>query len=108
MANEQIVITEGNSGIEIQVQFLDNKKKPIPILTGDSIEICFVSPYKDKHFNQAYVIDAPNGVCGYILDTDRTDITKLWNTYWSLTNDASEVTAQERLVYYVLPKHGGA
>ena len=61
MANEQIVITRNDEGIELEVQFIDSKKKPIDI-TGCTVEIGFKNPSGVVTIVQAYIINYNNAV----------------------------------------------
>lgn len=107
MANEQIVITRNDEGIELEVQFIDNKKKPIDI-TGCTVEIGFKNPLGEVVPVQAYVQNYINGTVGVILDKSHTNTNGLWSTYWSAINGDGFVTAQEAIYYFVLPRFGGA
>lgn len=104
--NEQIIITQNNYGIEIEVQFTDNKKKPIDI-TGCTVEVAFKDPTGKVVPKEAYIINYKNGTCGFMLGEDETNITNLWSTYWSAITEDGFVTAQEAIYYYVLPMYGG-
>lgn len=104
--NEQIVITKNNSGIELEVQFIDNKKKPIDI-TGCTVEIAFKDPNGEVTEHQAYIKNYTNGTCGFMLEIEQTNIANLWSTYWSATREDGFVTAQEAIYYYVIPMYGG-
>lgn len=104
--NEQIVITNNNNGIEIEVQFIDSKKKPVDI-TDCTVEVVFKNPNEEVTLEQAYIKNYSKGTCGFILNTEQTNISGLWSTYWSATREDGFVTAQEAIYYYVLPMHGG-
>lgn len=106
MANEQIVITRNNEGIELEVQFRDSKKKPVDI-TNCNVEITFINPNKEEITRQAYIKDYVNGICGFILNKEFTNIKGLWNTYWSAYNDDNFITGQEALYYFIIPMYGG-
>lgn len=107
--NEQIVITKNNHGIEIIVNFIDSKKKPVDI-SNCSVEITFVNPENKKElFTDAQVLDYVNGKVSIILSKEMTNMEGLWSTYWSaIKDDTGFVTAQEAIYYYVLPENGGA
>lgn len=104
--NEQIIFTQNDSGIEIQVQFTDTKKVPTNI-TGCSVEIVFVAPDGTKMRRSAYIIDAAIGKCGFVITDRFTEQSDLYTTYWSATDVNGFVTAQEALYYYVMELHGG-
>lgn len=105
--NEQIVITRNNEGIELEVQFIDNKKKPVDI-TGCIVEIGIKNPNGEVVETQAYIKNYTNGIAGFMLMKSQTNINGLWSTYWSAVKDDGFVTAQEAVYYFVLPKFGGA
>lgn len=107
--NEQIVITKNNYGVEIIVNFIDNKKKPVDI-TNCTVEVNFVNPSGEQTISiDAQILDYVNGTASVILSKDMTSIEGLWSTYWSaLKDDTGFVTAQEAIYYYILPENGGA
>ena len=104
--NEQIILTQDDFGIEVQMQFITNKKIPIDI-TGCSVEIVFVKPDETVVKGYAYIIDSILGKCGFVLEDIHTKLEGLYKTYWSVTDINEFVTAQEALYYYVVAKHGG-
>lgn len=104
--NEQIIITRNNEGIEIEVQFINNKKKAVDI-TGCTVEVTFKNPLMKLDHQQAYIKDYKNGTCGIILDKTTTGVNGLWTTYWSAIDGDGFVTAQESIYYFVLPRYGG-
>lgn len=104
--NEQIVLTQGDYGAELQVQFVTNKKVPIDI-TGCTIEVVFTMPDGTAIRQYPYIINAITGICGFILTDAHSTLTGVHSTYWSATDENEFVTAQEGLYYYVMPVHGG-
>lgn len=104
--NEQIIVTQNDYGIEVQVQFVTNKKVPIDI-TGCNVEITFVYPDKTETYENAYIIDALTGQCGFVLLPIHTAQSDLHSTFWKVTDANEIVTAQEALYYYVMPVNGG-
>ena len=104
--NEQIILTQDDFGIEIQMQFITSKKVPIDI-TNCSIEIVFVKPDDTATREYAYITDNLLGKCGFVLKATHTDLEGLYKTYWSVTDVDDFITAQEALYYYVVAKHGG-
>lgn len=107
--NEQIVITKNNYGIEIEVDFIDSKKKPVDI-TGCTVEVSFVNPNGVvDEVAIANVVNYSSGKASIILDKELTNIEGLWSSYWSAIKDETGfVTAQEAIYYYILPENGGA
>lgn len=104
--NEQITLSQYDSGIEIQVQFINIKKVPINI-TGCNVEIVFVYPDSTKVRKNAYLIDEVTGQCGYVLTNEFTNQSGLYSSYWSATDENGFITAQEALYYYVVDYNGG-
>lgn len=104
--NEQITLTQNDNGIEILAQFKDSKKVPINI-TGKLVEVRIVKPSGLKVIRNAHIVNSLTGICSYILDKTLTDETDLYTIYFMLLDEDSNVTAQEALYYYVLPKDGG-
>lgn len=104
--NEQIIITKNNNGIEIQVQFIDSKKKPVD-LEGSSVEISFKDPNENITTTSGYKIDSNNGIVGIVLDESKTNTEGLWSSYWSSITEDGFVTGQEAIYYYVMPEYGG-
>lgn len=104
--NKQIILTKGDYGIELQIQFLDDRRQPIDI-TGQTVDVCFVSPTFDKKFFQAYLIEPKQGKCGIIITEEMTNEEGLYSTYWRVLDEDELVTAQDNLYYFVLPKFGG-
>lgn len=103
---EQIVITRNNEGIELEVQFLDNKKKAIDI-TGCTVEVGILNPNLQIEMVQAYIKNYTDGIVGLILEKKDTSINGLWKTYWSAIREDGYVTGQEAVYYFILPKFGG-
>lgn len=107
--NEPIIITKGNHGIELIVDFIDSKKKPVDI-TGCTVEVTFINPggVQDEDVN-AVITNYISGQASVILDNELTNIEGLWKSYWSaIKDDTGYVTAQEAIYYFVLPQFGGA
>lgn len=105
---KQIIVTQGDTGIELSVQFVDDKKKPVDI-TGKEIEVNFVNPNEEVYETMyAQIIDGTQGIASIILTDKHTSITDLHKTYWACMDDNGYVTAQTDLFYYVKEKLGGA
>ena len=105
--NQQIIITRNDEGIELEVQFINNKKKPVDI-TGCTVEVAFKNPMKEVEQHQAYIKDYAKGIAGIILDRQMTYSSGLWSTYWSAITETGFVTSQEAINYYVMSRYGGA
>lgn len=104
--NEQIVLTQGDSGIELEVTFIDNKKRVID-LTNMFVEIDIISPTFKLQRRQALVKDAINGVASFIISDKYTNEPELWSTYWRVVDNDNNVTAQESIYYYVKQQFNG-
>lgn len=107
--NDQIIITKNNYGIELIVNFIDSKKKPVDI-TGCTVEVTFINPngVQDEDVN-AVITSYTGGQASIILDKELTNIEGLWKSYWSaISGETSFVTAQEAVYYFILPEFGGA
>ena len=104
--NESIVITRNDEGIELEVQFINSKKKAVDI-TGCTVEVAFKNPLSEMDHKQPYIKDYKTGTVGIILDKSSTNVGGLWTTYWSAISEDGFVTAQESIYYFVLPRYGG-
>lgn len=103
---EQIIISQGDSGIEIATTFV-NKKIPVDI-TGCTVDIAFVYPSGEVRHTNGQIVNAAQGKASYVLADIDTEETGLVATYWKVIDDNSEVTAQEEIYYYVREYLGGA
>lgn len=106
MANEQIILTQGDYGIEIQVQFLDSKKKPVNG-TGCQAEVTFVNILNPKYTKLGNAINETLGLYSFLITEEETKNIGLTTTFWRLVSNDSYVTAQETLNYFTLPKDMG-
>ena len=103
--NQQIIVTEGDFGVEILTQFIDTDKKPV------SIEGCY-SKIKFEHDGNVIsekigaVIDEPKGIVSVMLDTEETQYSGLWTSYWICYDQFNNVTTTENIYYYVQPAIG--
>lgn len=104
--NEQIIITKGDKGIELSMQFLDKKKNPVNI-EGQIIEIEFVTPENERYTKIANIINAEQGTSSFVLDEFETSITGLWAMHWSATDETKHITCQEAIYYYVQENNDG-
>lgn len=102
--NEQIVLTKNDNGIEIEAQFVNDKKKPVDI-TGLDIEINIKYPDNSVVLEKGYVIDHKDGRAGFMLEKKNTEQIGLYSMYWSCIEDGY-LTTQEAIYYYVLEKFG--
>ncbi|MGL4774536.1 MAG: BppU family phage baseplate upper protein [Clostridium sp.] len=105
--NEQIILTQYDDGIELLVYFIDSSKNPINISDKD-IEITFVSPNNEPIIKYGSIMNGDNGIASFVLSDELTSYSGLWTSYWSIVDDEQNITTQETLTYFVLPKYGGA
>ena len=104
---KSIILTQNDSGIELNVQFLDDKKDPVYIV-GSSIEIQFITP-SDVLMPVEYgqITDGVNGEVSFVLGEEHTAEEGLYKTYWKVIDANSEITAQSEVYYYVKALYGG-
>lgn len=100
-----IIITEGDYGIEFQVQFVD---KELSNLDNCTIDIQIVNPSNELlQLSHGQIIDSANKIASFTIDSSLTSIVGLYKMYWSVIDEDSQVTAQEDVYYYVKKKYGG-
>lgn len=105
--NEPMVITKDDYGIELLVQFIDNKKRPIDI-TGQEIDVKILRPNGNKTPHIAYMVSPLEGRCGFLLSQNETSEEGLYSASFSLRDEDNNVTAQEDLFYFVKEQIGGS
>ena len=103
--NQQIIVTEGDFGVEILTQFIDANKKPVPI-EGCSCKIKFAYDGNVITEKAGVVIDEPKGIVSVILDTEETQYSGLWTSYWICYDQFNNITTTENIYYYVQPAIG--
>ena len=103
--NQQIIVTEGDFGVEILTQFIDTEKKPVPI-EGCSCKIKFAYDGNVISEKIGVVIDEPKGIVSVILDKEETQYSGLWTSYWICYDQFNNVTTTENIYYYVQPAIG--
>ena len=103
--NQQIIVTEGDFGVEILTQFIDTNKKPVPI-EGCSCKIKFSYDGNVISEKTGVVIDEPKGIVSVILDKEETQYSGLWTSYWICYDQFNNVTTTENIYYYVQPSIG--
>ena len=103
--NQQIIVTEGDFGVEILTQFIDTNKKPIPI-EGCSCKIKFAYDGNIISEKTGVVIDEPKGIVSVVLDKEETQYSGLWTSYWICYDQFNNVTTTENIYYYVQPAIG--
>ena len=103
--NQQIIVTEGDFGVEILTQFIDANKKPIPI-EGCSCKIKFTYDGNVITEKAGVIIDEPKGIVSVLLDKEETQYSGLWTSYWICYDQFNNVTTTENIYYYVQPSIG--
>ena len=103
--NQQIIVTEGDFGVEILTQFIDTNKKPVPI-EGCSCKIKFAYDGNVITEKTGIVIDEPKGIVSVVLDKEETQYSGLWTSYWICYDQFNNVTTTENIYYYVQPAIG--
>ena len=103
--NQQIIVTEGDFGIEILTQFIDANKKPVPI-EGCSCKVKFAYDGNVITEKTGVVIDEPKGIVSVILDKEETQYSGLWTSYWICYDQFNNITTTENIYYYVQPAIG--
>ena len=103
--NQQIIVTEGDFGIEILTQFIDANKKPVPI-EGCSCKIKFTYDGNVITEKAGVVIDEPKGIVSVLLDKEETQYSGLWTSYWICYDQFNNVTTTENIYYSVQPSIG--
>lgn len=103
--NQQIIVTEGDFGVEILTQFIDANKKPVPI-EGCSCKIKFAYDGNVITEKAGVVIDEPKGIVSVVLDKEETQYSGLWTSYWICYDQFNNVTTTENIYYYVQPSIG--
>ena len=103
--NQQIIVTEGDFGVEILTQFIDTNKKPVPI-EGCSCKVKFAYDGNVITEKTGVVTDEPKGIVSVILDKEETQYSGLWTSYWICYDQFNNVTTTENIYYYVQPSIG--
>lgn len=104
--NEQIIVTQGDSGIKVSLKIIDIKKQ-IVNLTDCDIDITIVKPSGDKKYPVGIISSAPLGECYFILTGEHTDEEGLCTCYVQVVDDVNNIHTQDNINYYVLPYNGG-
>ena len=103
--NQQIIVTEGDFGVEILTQFIDTNKKPVPI-EGCSCKVKFSYDGNVITEKTGVVIDGLKGIVSVILDKEETQYSGLWTSYWICYDQFNNITTTENIYYYVQPSIG--
>lgn len=97
---KQIIVTQNDYGIELEAQFVDDKKKPLNI-TGYDVMVNVI--YDDKTIDTILAghKDSANGIAYIVLEKEHLKNVGLHTVVWSVVDEDEHVTAQEDLYYFV-------
>ena len=97
---KQIIVTQNDYGIELETQFVDDKKKPLDITDYD---VWVKVIYDDKTIDTILAghKDSANGIVYIVLEKEHLKNVGLHTVVWSVVDEDEHVTAQENLYYFV-------
>ena len=104
---KQIILTQNNFGIPIELQFIDDKNKPIDI-SNKTVEVAISYDGTIIDVLQAVISLHKNGIAYIVIDKKHTKDVGLYTTYWSVKDSNGYVTAQSDLYYYVKEEYNGS
>ena len=104
---KQIILTQNNFGIPIEVQFVSNINSPIN-LTGKTVEVAISYDGTVIDVLQATISSYTNGTAYIVTTTRHTSNVGLYTSFWSVKDKYGYITAQEDLYYYVKGEYNGA
>ena len=102
---KQIIVTQNDYGIELETQFVNDKKKPLDI-TGYDVRVKII--YDDKTIDtiSAGHKDSVNGIAYIVLEKEHLINAGLHTSVWSVIDEDEHVTAQENVYYFVKDVEG--
>ena len=102
---KQIIVTQNDYGIELETQFVDDKKKPLDITDYD-VRVKVI--YDDKTIDTilAEHKDSVNGIAYIVLEKEHLINAGLHTSVWSVVDEDEHVTAQENVYYFVKDVEG--
>lgn len=102
---KQIIVTQNDYGIELETQFVDDKKKPLDITDYD-VRVKII--YDDKTIDTVLADhkDSVNGIAYIVLEKEHLINAGLHTTVWSVLDEDEHVTAQENVYYFVKDVEG--
>ena len=103
---KQIILTQNNFGIPIELQFIDDKNKPIDV-SNKTVEVAISYDGSIIDILQAIINSHKNGIAYIFIDKIHTKDVGLYTTYWSVKDSNGYVTAQSDLYYYVKEEYNG-
>ena len=102
---KQIIVTQNDYGIELETQFVDDKKKPLDITDYD---VWVKVIYDDKTIDTILAghKDSANGIAYIVLEKEHLKNVGLHTVVWSVVDEDEHVTAQENVYYFVKDVEG--
>ena len=102
---KQIIVTQNDYGIELETQFVDDKKKPLDITDYD-VRVKII--YDDKTIDTVLAEhkDSINGIAYIVLEKEHLINAGLHTSVWSVVDEDEHVTAQENVYYFVKDVEG--
>ena len=104
---KQIILTQNNFGIPIELQFVSNTNSPVD-LTDKTVEVAISYDGIIIDVLQATISSYTNGTAYIITTKKHTSNVGLYTTYWSVKDKYGYITAQSDLYYYVKEEYNGA
>ena len=104
---KQIILTQNNFGIPIELQFVSNTNSPID-LTDKTVEVAISCDGTIIDVLQATISSYTNGTAYIVTTTRHTSNVGLYTTFWSVRDKYGYITAQSDLYYYVKEEYNGA
>ena len=104
---KQIILTQNNFGIPIELQFVSNTNSPVD-LTDKTVEVAISFDGTIIDILQATISSYTNGTAYIITTKKHTSNLGLYTTYWSVKDKYGYITAQSDLYYYVKEEYNGA
>lgn len=100
--SKQIIYTKGNTGMELEVSFIDKLTKSNFNLSGYTVEVDIINPNNEVvDVVKGYIKDLVNGIVSIIITDDYTSQVGLYKTCWRITDSNENVNTQQDVFYYV-------
>ena len=104
---KQIILTQNNFGIPIELQFMSNTNSPVD-LTDKTVEVAISYDGTIIDVLQATISSYTDGTAYIVTTTRHTSNVGLYTSFWSVKDKYGYITAQEDLYYYVKGEYNGA
>lgn len=102
---KQIILTQNDYGIELETQFINDKKQPLDITDYD-IRVKIIYNNETIYTILAGHKDNTNGIAYIVLEKKYLLNAGLYTTVWSVVDEDKHITAQENLYYFVKDVEG--